>query len=132
MSKFIKRLSKVGVHFDTALVVGTAFGHLEDLLSKFNTVFVIADEHPNIRSKNLIYRNFKSDLNVLPGISIFFIDTKYNTIISHYTHVLTKSKPMLVIGDSDHLDRDHIRPLLAHGYKRVSKQYDYHFWKVNR
>lgn len=132
MTKFIKRLKKVTKEFDTALVVGTAFGNLNDLLDHFNTVFVIADSHPDIKAKNLVYRNFKSDINVLPGISVFFIDTEYNTIMSHYTHVLTKSKPMLVIGDSDHLDREHIRPLLAHGYKRISKQYDYHYWKVTR
>jgi len=132
MSKFIKRLSKIQNNFDTALVVGSAFGHLEDLLLVFNTVFVIANTHPDYRAKNLVYRNFKSELNVLPNISVFFIDTEYNSIISHYTHILTKSKPVLVIGNSDYLDREHIRPLLNYGYKRVSKQYDYHFWKVNR
>lgn len=130
MSKFTKRLKKITKELDTALVVGSAFGNLNDLLDEFNTVFVIADEHPNIKARNLVYRHFKSDVNILPGISVFFIDTQYNTIISHYTHVLTKSKPVLVIGDSNHLDREHIRPLLAHGYKRVSKQYDYHYWKV--
>lgn len=129
MSKFIKRLSKAGLNFDTALVVGEDFVPLDDLLKKFNTVFVIADNSPSIKARNLIYRNFKSSLDALPTISTFFIQEKYNSLISNYLPLLTKSKATLVIWNSDLLDREKIKPLLNYKYKRVSKEYTYHFWK---
>ena len=129
MSKFIKRLSKAGLNFDTALVVGEDFVPLDDLLSTFNTVFVIADNHPSIKARNLVYRNFKSSLDVLPAISVFFIQEKYNLSISSYLPLLTKSKATLVIWNSDKLDREKIKPLLNYKYKRVSKEHEYHFWK---
>ena len=129
MSKFIKRLSKVGKNIDTALVVGEDFVPLEDLLNNFNTVFVVADDHPNIKARNLVYRNFKSSLDALPAISVFFIQEKYNSSIANYLPLLTKSKATLVIWNSDKLDREKIKPLLNYKYKRVSKEHDYHFWK---
>ena len=129
MSKFIKRLSKAGLNFDTALVVGEDFVPLDDLLCTFNTVFVIADNHPSIKARNLVYRNFKSSLDALPTISTFFIQEKYNSLISNYLPLLTKSKATLVIWNSDMLDREKIKPLLNYKYKRVSKEYTYHFWK---
>ena len=132
MSKFIKRLKKAKFNFDVALVVGDDFVPIEELLEEFNTVFVIADYPPKIKAKNLIFRNKNSSLEPLPAISAFFLEEKLNRKITDYTPVIIKSKPSLVIWNSNHLDREDIKPLLNHGYKRVSKEYEYHFWKYNK
>jgi len=129
MSKFIKRLSKAGMYFDTALIVGEDFVPLQDLLNKFNTVFVVAENKPNLRARNLVYRDFESSLETLPTISVFLIQEKYNSSIANYLPLLVKSKASLVIWNSDKLDREKIKPLLNYKYKRISKQYEYHFWK---
>ena len=129
MSKLIKRLIKTGIELDNALVIGEDVVPLEDLISKFKTVFVVSDTKPKIRASNLIYRSFESDLNILPSISVFFIKEEYNSSISKYLPYLTKSKATLVIWNSNNIEKEKLKPLLNYKYKRISKQYEYHFWK---
>lgn len=125
-------MKKAQFNFDTALLVSDDFTHLNDLLSVFNSVFVISNTHPGVRAKNLIYRNIKSSLELLPVISVFILQEQYNSLISNYTPILVKSKPAMVIWNSDKLDKEKIKPLLNYGYKRISKEHEYHFWKVNK
>ena len=73
MNKFRKRLTKISKHHESALVVGEGFGNLEEILSIYNTVFVINDSYPTIRAKNLVYRQDTSNLNMLTNVhAVFF------------------------------------------------------------
>ncbi len=56
MAKFAKRLKKLSGYTENALVVGTAFGNLDQLLEIYINVFVINDEPPSVKARNLIYK----------------------------------------------------------------------------
>jgi hypothetical protein len=56
MSKFTKKISKVHKELKDILVVGSAFGNIEDLLETCSTVFISHPKDENLRRKNLVYR----------------------------------------------------------------------------
>ena len=74
MNKFVKRLNKLSRGSENALVIGTAFGNLENILSNYKTVFVIGDNPPSVKSRNLVYRQNFDHLNQLTEISVIFFD----------------------------------------------------------
>ena len=54
MAKFIKRLKKTIGTVENALVIGKAFGHLNEIPGHFNTVFV-HNNSIDIKDKNIVY-----------------------------------------------------------------------------
>ena len=74
MNKFKKRLTKIIGRPQNAVVVGQGFGQLANILETFNTVFIFSWDQPNLRAKNLVFRENFNDLNPLHDISAIFVD----------------------------------------------------------
>jgi hypothetical protein len=77
MTKFQKRLSKLTKNNTNALVIGTAFGQISEILSMYSTVFVVNENMLELKAKNLIYRQTIDRLSHLVNVGIVFLDIKH-------------------------------------------------------
>ena len=69
MSKFQKRLKKLSDKTENCLVVGKGFGHLSDFIEIYKTVFVVDNQRPDIKAKNIVYRDNFDETSHMTDIS---------------------------------------------------------------
>jgi len=129
MNKFTKRLKKLDLVFENALVIGSAFGHLEDLLSLYRTVFVLDRQHPGITAKNLVYREPNSDLHTLDHLTAVFLDLEHKDHIGKFVPAMVRYHPDFFIEGNDVLGREYTKSFYNNGYRAVSQQGLFHIWK---
>ena len=129
MSKFIKTLKKSPDSLENAVVVGTGFGYVEEIVDIFKSVFVIADEPPNFRRKNLIYRQNFENMNSIIEISHLFIDRSYISNLSKISNIWARSNPCNLIEGNDVIERNDAQPLWNTQYIPVDTCGIYHLWK---
>lgn len=131
MSKFTKRLSKLTKNSpQNALVIGEGFGFIEDIISIFQTVFVIDRNRPKIKSKNLVYRQNFDDLQTLVDITHVFFDLKNITDITYASPVFTRWKPFVIIEGNVIPSAEFTRPLINQGYKCYRLDGFFHPWEL--
>jgi hypothetical protein len=129
MNKFKKRLTKTIGNTQNAVVVGHGFGRLLSILETFNTVFIFSWDPPNLKAKNLIFRENFNDLNPLHDVSAIFIDldqTQHLEIISQIWH---KNKCTVLIEGNDPIGRTLSGPLYRDHFRCTDQQGIYHIWK---
>jgi hypothetical protein len=101
MSKLEKKLSWHTTTLENAIVLGTGFGHLSEILSLFKTVFVFAETVPQVKARNLIYRTDLTNLHLLSDISVMFVDLDHIKNLENYYSVWAGNKSILCIESSD-------------------------------
>ena len=131
MSKFKKRISKLTRNpLQNALVIGEGFGHMENLLEIFQTVFVIDESFPKIRSKNLVFKENYDDLHLLIDISFIFFDISKINDINLLAPVFSRWKSIVVVEGNDQISRDYTQSLYNNGWKCTSQQGFFHVWEL--
>lgn len=129
MNKFEKRLRKLLGSPENALVIGTGFGKLEEILEIFKTVFVTACPRPEIKSKNLVYlENFESCYTAI-DISVIFIDLSEVNRLVRLQPVWTRWRAVTLVEGNDVIGRDISKPLWDQNYRAVDQHGIYHVWK---
>lgn len=128
MSKFTKRIKKTIKIEGNALIVGDAFGYLEDVLELFPSVFVVDNIKERIKARNIIYRDDLNDLNLLPEIGVVFLDLKYKTQLSSFENLIIKYRPIFVIEGNDFIAIEHTKKFFHHGYKGTNQSGLFHIW----
>ena len=108
MSKFEKKLLKSGVKFSNAIVIGTGFGYLVDILNIFKTVFVFDEVRPDLKFKNLVYRENYLDLGDFSDISMIFIDLSHLDKLSVLPPVMNRFQPPIAIEGNDVVELGHV------------------------
>ena len=131
MSKFNKRISRLTRNpLQNALVVGEGFDHLEDLLEIFQTVFLINEKSPSIRSRNLVYKENYDDLHLLVDISCVFFDLSKINDIALTVPVYSRWKSIVIVEGNDPIGRDYTQSLYNNGWKCTSQQGFFHVWEL--
>ena len=128
MSKFIKRLKKSIGTAENALVIGTAFGHLDDIKQHFNTVFVHNDKDL-VRSRNIVNIKNINDIGMSKAIHIVFFDLFYIPDIEKLAEILTRQTPYLAIEGNNVVERSRVEYLYKTGYRAIEKLGEFHLWK---
>lgn len=129
MSKFAKRVSKTIRVEGNALVVGDGFGFLTEILKLFESVFVVLNDEPRVKSKNIIYRDTLADLHLLPDITVIFVDLKNKHRIDEFEYTMIRSKPIFLIEGNDCLSGEWTKKMYKLGYRAVDQQGYFHQWK---
>lgn len=130
MSKIIKRLSKTIENPRNVLIVGKAFGNLEDFLNNFATVFVVDTEPPSLRSRNLVFKETNDQIEKLPDIDVIVIDSKYYKFIKTYRQLWLNRRIAIVIeGGEQDVDLNICKELKKDYYQIVEVYKDYHVLK---
>jgi len=131
MNKFTKRISKLKKHPNHAVVFGTAFGRLPEILPIFKTIFVFSND-PIIKSKNVVYRTDIADTKVLIEIDIIFIDLNLKSELYKMETIWNVNKSIVLVEGNDILGREFTKPLFNSNYSCTSQQGMYHVWEFQR
>ena len=129
MTKFSKRIKKINRRARNLLVIGTAFGNLEELLDSFDTVFVVSSNPPIIKKRNLIYRENYNDIHTLTDVDIIIVDFDHSNFISELTQVWRRTNPAIVVQGPDLISKDIQKMLKSDHYNIVEVVYGYYLWK---
>jgi urate oxidase len=128
MDKFEKKLRKISKSHNNALVLGSAFGNLEKLLKIYSTVFVI-NKFPDIKSKNLIYRENFDHLNSIIQVSAVFFDLNNLQYLKDLKDHWQRNDAIVVIEGNDPIGREFSKPLYDTGWGCTSLQGVFHVWE---
>jgi hypothetical protein len=129
MNKFKKRLTKIIGKPQNAVVIGQGFGQLASILETFNTVFIFSWDPPNLRAKNLVFRENFNDLNPLHDITAIFIDLDQTQHLENMSQIWHKNKCTILIEGNDPIGRNLSGPLYRDHFRCVDQQGIYHIWK---
>ena len=129
MAKFAKRLRKLSGYTENALVVGKAFGNLDQLLEIYTNVFVVDDEPPSVKARNLIYKENFNDLNVLTQVGAIFIDLDKIDQLEILEDFWQRHKSTIFVEGNDCILRHLSKPLFKTGWQCTSLQGIYHVWE---
>ncbi len=131
MTKFSKRITKIHRKpLQNALVIGPGFGFLEEISNIFQTVFIINDQRPTFRSKNIVYKENYEDLHLLIDISVIFFDLSKINDINITSPVFTKWKSTVIVEGNEPIARDYTQSLYHHGWQCTSQQGFFHSWEL--
>jgi hypothetical protein len=129
MTKFSKRIRKIDRKARNLLVVGTAFGNLEELLDSFDTVFVVGSSPPTIKKRNLVYRENYDNIQSLTDIDIILVDFDHGNFIPELTQVWRRTNPSIVVQGPDLISKDIQKILKSDHYNIVDVAKGYYLWK---
>ena len=129
MAKFAKRLRKLSGYTENALVVGKAFGYLDQLLEIYINVFVIDDSPPAAKARNLIYKENFDDLNMLTQVGAIFIDLDKIDKLEILEDFWQRHKSTIFVEGNDCILRHLSKPLFKTGWQCTSLQGIYHVWE---
>jgi len=129
MNKFKKRLHKLSKNTNSALVIGTAFGQLEQLLDLYSTIFVVNEDATDLKAKNLIYRQNIERLDNITNVGAVFVDIKHISKLESLQTFWKKNNSLIFIEGGDPLPRDLSTPLYDSGWRCTSLQGAFHVWE---
>ena len=129
MAKFAKRLRKLSGYTENALVVGKAFGNLDQLLEIYTNVFVVDGDPPSAKARNLIYKENFDDLNVLTQVGAIFIDLDKIDKLEILEDFWQRHRSTIFVEGNDCILRHLSKPLFKTGWQCTSLQGIYHVWE---
>lgn len=130
MNKFQKRVKKLNKNVDNCLVVGKGFGFLQEISEIYNTMFVIDNFRPELKLKNLVYREDSQDLVYMTDITAIFFDLETTNRLNEFMDLAFKWKSVIVIEGNDPIGRDLSGPLYKTGYQCKDLQGFFHIWTL--
>jgi len=129
MNKIQKRLSKLSKNTTNALVIGTAFGQLAQLLDLYSTVFVYDEDNCELKAKNLIFRQNIDRLDYLVNVGVVFLDMKHISKLDNLQTFWKKNNSLVLIEGNDAIPRELSKPLYDSGWRCTSLQGIFHVWE---
>ena len=129
MNKLQKRLRKLSKNQTNAVVIGTAFGNLENILEIYSTVFVINETFPAVKAKNLVYRENFHNLNTITEVGAIFFDLDHLDQFEMVKEFWQRNNSKIIIEGDEPISREFSKPLYDTGWGCTSKQGLFHVWE---
>ena len=129
MSKFIKRLTKSLKNIENCIILGDGFGHIDDIIESFNTVFFVGSTGADIKLKNTIYIENYEYVEQLSDISCIIVNRSKVKDINRLQPFWIKKKPLIIFEGSEVIERDFSEEMYRYGYRAVEQYKDYHVWQ---
>lgn len=129
MSKLVKRIKKSLPEIRNAIVIGSGFGQLEQLLEIFNSVFVFMNTDTRLKKKNVIYRENLEGMHLLPEITVMFIDINQKESLDKFENIMVTLKPIFFIEGNEVIGREYSKKFYQTGYRAVEQLGLFHVWK---
>jgi hypothetical protein len=129
MNKFQKRLCKLDKNQVNAVVIGCAFGNLENILEIYATVFVIDKNFPTVKAKNLVYKEDFDNLNAITEVSAIFFDLNRLDQFEMVKDFWQRNSSKVIIEGDEPISREFSKPLYDTGWGCTSKQGLFHVWE---
>jgi hypothetical protein len=132
MNKFKKRLHKLSRDRDHALVLGSAFGILEQVVEIYDTVFVVSTVQPAFKAKNLVYKETFVKLDHIQNIASIFIDYNELCNLDKVEALWKKHNSKIFVEGGVRIDNVVAKPLYDSGWACTSLQGIFHVWEHYR
>ena len=132
MNKFQKRLHKLSRDYTHALVLGSAFGILDQVIEIYDTVFVVSAVHPTVKAKNLIYKETFVKLDHIQNIASIFIDHSELCNLDKVEVLWKKYNSKIFVEGGVRIDNTIAKPLYDSGWACTSLQGIFHVWEHYR
>ena len=132
MNKFQKRLHKLSRNNTHALVLGSAFGILDQVVEIYDTVFVVSESPPAIKAKNLVYKETFVKLDHIQNIASIFIDHNELHNLDKVEALWKKHNSIIFIEGDVRIDNTIAKPLYDSGWACTSLQGIFHVWEHYR
>jgi hypothetical protein len=129
MAEIKKKLRKLSKIQGNALVLGTAFGNIENILTIYNTVFVIDENVPTVKAKNLVYKENFNYLNTITEVSAIFVDLDRLDRVDAVRDCWQRNNSKIIIEGNEPIGRDFSKPLYDTGWGCTSTQGHFHVWE---
>jgi hypothetical protein len=129
MADIKKKLRKLSKIHGNALVLGAAFGNIENIVTIYNTVFVIDENVPTARAKNLVYKENFNYLNAITEVSAIFVDLNRLDRFDAVKDFWQRNKSIIIIEGNEPIGREFSKPLYDTGWRCTSTQGHFHVWE---
>jgi hypothetical protein len=129
MSKFSKKIKKYLDNNHSVLVIGQGFGHLEDLINIFKTIFIVDNTENRTKFKNVIYRENFDNITDIGPVSAIIVDLNKVQYLELMPTYWTKYKSIVLIEGNEPIDRSKSTYLYKYGYRCVEQLGFCHAWK---
>ncbi len=129
MNKFQKRVQKISRPHENAVVVGDGFGYLPDILEIFNTVFILGGEKPELKAKNLVYKESYQNLNNITSVSAMFFNLKDIDKLDEFKSFWQRNDSVVIIEGDSPIEREFSKSLYATQWGCTSLQGFFHVWE---
>jgi len=130
MNKIVKRLTKLTGIPNNAVVIGTGFGIMSDILETYKSVFLFSDNPPTFKSRTLIYRENFDDIAPLCDITAIIVDRDKVYSLSHLRPLWSRARPVIFVEGDEIINRTESRILWDGGYRPVEQVGFCHVWKL--
>lgn len=132
MAKFSKKLSKIKKHLANCIVLGEGFGHLEDILESFGTVFILGATSLTIRQRNIIYVADVDYVSSLSDIDMVFVDLNRTQDMRFLAPAITRWKPIIFIEGPEIISNEQSESIKSLNYEVVELEKHYQVWKPKK
>jgi hypothetical protein len=132
MTKIQKRLHKLSRNNAHALVLGSAFGILDQVVEIYDTVFVVSTDQPAVRAKNLVYKETFVKLDHIQNIASIFIDHTELCNLDKIEALWKKHNSIIFVEGGVRIDNTIAKPLYDSGWACTSLQGIFHVWEHYR
>jgi len=132
MTKFQKRLHKLSTNHTHALVLGSAFGMLDQIVKIYDTVFVISAEQPAVKARNLVYKETFVKLDHIQNIASIFIDHNELCNLEKVEALWKNHNSKIFVEGDTRIDNAIAKPLYDSGWACTSLQGIFHVWEHYR
>lgn len=129
MDKFEKRLRKISQNTNNAIVLGKVFGNLEKILSIYGTVFIFGNEPPEIKAKNLVYKENFTNLNHITETGVIFFDLTKIHHLEDFKMFWQRNNSKIIIEGNDPIGREFSKPLYDTGWGCTGLHGSFHVWE---
>ncbi len=129
MTAFAKKVAKAVKRPETCIVVGNAFGHLQELSETFNTVFIFSSSDREFKGKNVVYRESFEDVTVLPPITAVFFNRGTVEQLDIVEKVIEKNRAIIFIEGNETIHENYHLYLKKKKYKLTESFKDHQRWE---
>jgi len=129
MDKIKKKLRKLSKIQGNALVLGSAFGNIENILTIYNTVFVIDENVPTAKAKNLIYKENFNYLNAITEVTAIFVDLNRLDRFESVRDFWQRNNSKIIVEGNEPIGREFSKSLYDTGWRCTSTQGSFHVWE---
>jgi hypothetical protein len=128
MTSLSKKIQKSKEPTKNAVVLGTAFDNLSDILEIFENVFVFSDQQPIIKKKNLVYRSTFDSLDTINEITHVFVDLNRVDDVPKIYSLLTRFHVNVLVEGEDLIERPQANVLWNIHYIPIETFKSHHLW----
>jgi len=130
MSKFAKRIKKLNKKARNVLVVGNAWGNVQEIIDSYNTIFLVDNHQRVIRARNIVYRENFDNIHSLHDVDVILLDLDHQNHLVDLLPLFKRWSSLIIIEGPELISKENQTFLKAHNYQIVEIHKTYFQWKL--